>query len=46
MMRGPCDACLDKEREQVAIDRIATPEKLREHPDLAEVDASLNGWYG
>lgn len=45
-MRGPCDACLNKERERVALDRQATPEKLKQHPDLDELELMLEGWYG
>ena len=45
-MRGLCDGCFEKERQQVALDRQATPEKLKEHPDLEELEKELSEWYG
>lgn len=44
--RGPCQPCLDKEQERQMFDRIATPEKLRHHPDLDEIEKELENWYG
>lgn len=46
MMRGICDGCRDKEAKRAMMDRIATPEKLRHHPDLAELDKELDRHYG
>jgi hypothetical protein len=37
---------LDKESKRVMMDRISTPEKLRHHPDLAEIELELDSWYG
>jgi hypothetical protein len=46
MQRGICVDCQAKEGRRVSIDRVATPEKLRENPDWAELEATLEGWYG
>jgi len=46
LKRGTCDSCMAKDRKKQATNILAKPEKLVEHPDLAEVDATLNGWYG
>lgn len=45
LMRGICEACQDKESKRVMFDRIATPEKLRHHPSLAELEAYLDESY-
>lgn len=45
MQRGPCSGCAEKQREQDMLDHFATPQKLHEHPDLAELDDELEKWY-
>ena len=44
-MWGLCQSCLAKEQEREMMDIVATPEKLRHHPDLAEVDTHLDEHY-
>lgn len=45
-MRGLCAECQEKAGKQASIDRVATPDKLREHPDLADIEVHMEGWYG
>lgn len=45
-MRGPCQLCQAKAIERDLYDFIATPEKLRHHPDLAELERMLESLYG
>lgn len=45
MMRGICNDCMEKDRRRVFFDRIATPDKLRHHPDLAETELYLDELY-
>jgi len=37
---GLCEKCLKK-----AADALVTPERLREHPDLRDLDLALDRWY-
>lgn len=45
MMRGVCNECRDKEEKRQMFDRIATVEKLRTHPSLAELEDHLDDLY-
>jgi hypothetical protein len=45
MMRGICAPCQEKEGKRFMMDRIATPEKLRHHPSLAELERELDDLY-
>ena len=41
LQRGLCRSCIDKDLTKRKADRGGTPEKLREDPDLAEVEAAM-----
>lgn len=45
LMRVKCEDCKEKDRRNAVLDRKATPAKLRSHPDLAELEAMVNGFY-
>jgi hypothetical protein len=38
--------CVVCRRNEATLNEAAKPDKLRQHPDLAELDTVFDGWYG